>query len=1029
MAKKITNADEIIIAADLEQIFRSLGNTLKPEGSHFYTKCPNCSAEPEGRKKKGLYISPKQPLNFLPGAHGLAKCFSCDFHLNTSNFFQAHPHFLLPYREAIEKLATYTHVLPSFQQRKEAIPVASKQKVTGPNFRDQQLAESGLTLEDVTTKEILEDGTKMDVIRYTMGTRDASGNINTDGPDMQLHYFTLNNRRLELRKINSKGEPYGKPIPYTRQRNYNPEDHRDKNQKPMKYKSPYGTGVQPWHTNLLLNKYKRGAEVETLYIVEGEKKADCMAKFGMVAIGIGGITMLANNDILHPDFSQVIGALKVKNVVFVTDGDWDLIKANPNEPVNHRPAQFRSAVMNFEKYFRNLRNINLDVRRYWGYVKHFDGKPEVKGVDDLVVKHLNLDGEKLKSDFEKTINSKNGHGEFINCIEVSEWTPAKFNQYFHVDSIESFFHYYKDQLRNREKTIYGHTEYRWNKDADEFECAFPIEESERFWHYERGKQGRESYKILYHKIDTFFANRGIGRITIQTKPVVQTAWVHAENKQKIVRNINGVYARDFVRDTLHEMQEYGISDFIRNTGKLKDDRLEQLPYLDNQVQLLKHKKHVSYMFFKDLFWIITKEGIAERQPHEIEGYIWESQVIDRKPQLLKEKILRFTKDNRGKWDLFQSESFKKCHFANYLFNTGLSNKKPFDTLSVEGMDDVLQNFVNKVTALGYLIFRYFDPGCAKGIFAIDALRPGQDEDQASGRSGKSLFGEALVQLVNVVKMDGKAADFDNDKFRFGRITAETDVAFIDDMQKGSKYDPFYNAIVGNLQARALHKQEVTIPKELTPKFFFTTNYDIHGLLKNDSTMDRVHIMVFGDWYNKDYRPSDEFGCLFFDEWEEDQWNLFYNFAAECVQMYMLHGLVPAAEGQVRNKMLFHDINPTFKAWADEFYLTVNDSGKRTYEKFLIQGDPDERNKLVKSSLHETFLEYARKSNPRFTMNVTTFKTNIRSWGEYYGFILNPGKKWTKGGREYPDGGQWSASGTEYIVFGLNPEQIKNIQLG
>lgn len=1027
MGKRVINGDEIIAAADIEHILRSLGYDLRPAGNgHYYTKCPNCGKDPAENKRKGLYVSPGVEIKGLSSGRGIAKCFSCDFAITTANFFVTHPNYKLPYGESLIKLAEYTHVIPKFDEGKGRKPFDTRVKSLKATFRDLQLAESGLSLEDVTREETLDDGSRRDLIRYSMGTRDATGTINLTGPDMQLHYLALNGKRLEVQKVNGKGEPYGKPIPYTRQRNFNPEDHRDKNNRPMKYKAPYGSGVQPWHTNLLLTKFQRRAPVETLFIVEGEKKADCMAKYGMVTIGIGGIHMLAHNDTLHPDFAQVIGALQVKNVVFVTDGDWDLIKAKENEAVNIRPAQFRSAVQNFEKYFRNLRNINIDVRRYWAYVKHIDDKPDVKGVDDLVVKHLNNNGDPLKEDFKRSMISKSGNGELITCIEIGEWTPAKFNQYFHVDSIESFFNYYKDQLRGREKIIYGHTEYRWNDNIQEFECAFPIEESERFWQFERGRQGRDNFKILYHKIDTFFSNRGICRITLQSKPYYLTAWVHADGKRKTVKQIDGIYARDFVRDTLHEMQEYGISDYIRNNGKLKDDRLEQFPFIDNQVHVLKHKKHVAYMFFRDLFWVISKDNIGERQPHEIEGYIWESQVIDRKPVLLKEPMFTVLREKGGRWDLQFSKEAKNCQFLNYLFNTGRPMNKSLSELSEQEMDDTIQNFVNKATCLGYLIFRYFDPGCAKGIFAIDAFREGQDEDQASGRSGKSLFGEALVQLVNVVKMDGKAADFDNDKFRFGRISSETDVAFIDDMQKGSKYDPFYNAIVGNLQARAMHKQEITIPKELTPKFFFTTNYDIHGILKNDSTMDRVHTMVFSNWYHKDFRPTDEFGCLFFDEWEEEQWSLFYNCAAECLKLYMNVGLVAAAEGQVRTKMLFHNIHAMVRSWADDYFLKHTNTGKADYSNFMFPGNDPDNYRHEKVKLYDHFMEYARKSNMRFNMTVESFKVNIRHWAEFNGFIFNPNKVWKKGGVEHPHGGHWTSNGTEYFVFGLNDRQLAEL---
>ena len=35
-----------------------------------------------------------------------------------------------------------------------------------------------------------------------------------------------------------------------------------------------------------------------------------------------------------------------------------------------------------------------------------------------------------------------------------------------------------------------------------------------------------------------------------------------------------------------------------------------------------------------------------------------------------------------------------------------------------------------------------------------------------------------------------------------------------------------------------------------------------------------------------YSPVDHFGCIFFDEWDAEQWNLFYNFMMERIMIYL-----------------------------------------------------------------------------------------------------------------------------------------------
>jgi len=39
------------------------------------------------------------------------------------------------------------------------------------------------------------------------------------------------------------------------------------------------------------------------------------------------------------------------------------------------------------------------------------------------------------------------------------------------------------------------------------------------------------------------------------------------------------------------------------------------------------------------------------------------------------------------------------------------------------------------------------------------------------------------------------------------------------------------------------------------------------------------LIAFSDYYNESLKPVQEFGVNFFNEWDEKQWNLFYNFMA------------------------------------------------------------------------------------------------------------------------------------------------------
>lgn len=1029
---KILNADQIMDGITLLDIVEHEKLKIIPAGNSRYVQCPNCGVDPVEKKRKGLSISV---------AKDFGKCFQCNWSVNAKTFYQKLPQ-PLTYYETLEKIANIRGIEVEYSKSKtEKITVPATvekvkkiQKGYNSNFRDQQLAESGLKIEDVTSKERIDEKTTADKIRYTSGSKDEAGNI-VVGNDMVLHYLGLDRKPITFYRKNKKGEAIGKPMVYTRIRHQFPEAHVDKYGKPVKYASPHGSGIHLWYPELLLKKFEKSSAVDTLFIIEGEKKADWMAVNGMVTVGIGGIHNLAQNGTLHSDFAIIVNALSVKNVVFVTDSDWDTIKAKDKEPINLRTSSFLSAVINFEAYFRGLKNLGIDLTLYFAYVKTVADKPEIKGIDDLGL--YVEDGKKVKSDFTHAMNEKTGAGEYVNCVQITGWNRAKFSEMFHLQSVDSFIKHHAEYLKTVESFFYGRTEYKWDSENDKFIVAQPIEFSEMFWEKKPTKHNSDSFEFLPHKFDVFCVNRGIGKMTLQIKPKPIFQWVHAENKTKTTRIIDGIFIRDFVRDILHEMQEYEVSNYIRNNSKIKDDKLEQLPFIDNDVKMLEHQKPTAYLFFKQLFWIINAKEVIQRTPAEIEGYIWETQVIDAKPELLEKPLFLLSNEitqqendlpDIVRWIPEYNEVAKNCQFLQFMYNTSKLIQKDFTTYTEQEIHDTNQNFANKITGFGYLLHRYFDPAVAKGVVAIDSIRADQEDNQGMGRSGKSLIGRALKEMANVMEIDGKSPDFDNDKFLFGRINEETDIVFIDDLGRKANMERFYNPIVGNLIVREMHKQDRPISRKDTPKFYITTNFDIYGMLKSDSTADRIFIMIFGSYYNKDFRPSDEFGQLFFDDWEPAQWNLFYNFCACCLQAYLQHGLIKATDQDIQKKLLFHSIHASVKNWAEEYFYIYDDKGDLILDKFLHPANSQEKYKHDKTVLFEDFMKHAHKENPRFNMSTRVFKDNFIAWCKYKGLVFNPGRQKVLKKNTSPDGGDWKTNGIEYFVVGFSGSKSTDMPL-
>jgi hypothetical protein len=91
---------------------------------------------------------------------------------------------------------------------------------------------------------------------------------------------------------------------------------------------------------------------------------------------------------------------------------------------------------------------------------------------------------------------------------------------------------------------------------------------------------------------------------------------------------------------------------------------------------------------------------------------------------------------------------------------------------------------------------------------------------------------------------------------------------------------------------------------------------------------------FSDHYNEDHKPMDEFGHLFFNDWDEEEWNRFDNFMLECLQLYLEEGLIGCAPVNLVLRKLQDQTSPEFVEFVS---YNVNEGVeynlKDLYEKF------------------------------------------------------------------------------------------------
>ena len=326
-----------------------------------------------------------------------------------------------------------------------------------------------------------------------------------------------------------------------------------------------------------------------------------------------------------------------------------------------------------------------------------------------------------------------------------------------------------------------------------------------------------------------------------------------------------------------------------------------------KLNLLKHTKHSAYYPFKNGVVKITKNKKELLKYGEIGAHVWKDQVID------------FNIDIENDID------FNYVQYTKFIEK--ISNDDP-------------ERVAYAISLIGYLLHTYKDPTKS---YAVILAEETEDESQGGG-AGKGLFFKAIGKLVNLVSIDGKNFKLDK-SFAFQRVELSTQLIIIEDCRKNVDFEGFYSKITEGVTIEKKNKDEIYINYNDAPKFGFTTNYTIN--YSGGHGKRRVKVIEFSSFFNHKNTPLDYFGNALFNEWDNDEWNRFYNFMVECVQIYLENGIPVLDNTETINRkniklnfgedlLAYYDdiIKDKWHEFGNEYtsFLNINDLDKKDYSQ-------------------------------------------------------------------------------------------------
>jgi hypothetical protein len=337
----------------------------------------------------------------------------------------------------------------------------------------------------------------------------------------------------------------------------------------------------------------------------------------------------------------------------------------------------------------------------------------------------------------------------------------------------------------------------------------------------------------------------------------------------------------------------------------------------------------AHLFYNNGVVVVTKKTIDLIPFEEFPSWVWADQVIDR--------------------DFIKSEK-DDCDWKTMIRD--FASDEPDRVSSIE-------------STIGYLLHSYKDKANSPAVIINDE----EISDDPEGGTGKSMFADAISQIKNRVKIDGKGFDEKN-RFSYQTVKTDTQVLEFDDVNHKFPFDSLFSIITGGITLEYKGQTAIKIEFEDSPKIIISTNHSIPG--RGNSHERRRWELEFSKYYSKGgVTPIQKFGRRLFDEWDDKDWIAFDNYMINCLQYFLNNGLVESRFKNLLQRKFHQSTTSDFAEWAedkDNVFTKVPEATRSLPEMFnnFITDNPDYRN--MRRSLFGKWIvrygEYAFNCKPK-----------------------------------------------------------------
>ncbi len=441
-----------------------------------------------------------------------------------------------------------------------------------------------------------------------------------------------------------------------------------------------------------------------------------------------------------------------------------------------------------------------------------------------------------------------------------------------------------------------------------------------FWK-ETNRSGKSILSIDELAFFDFLQQAGFGRYWLKDSTGQETRSIFINVNNQIVKEVSTEQIRDFVYSHVLSLPDKITQNFkkhhlqtilIRQAGiHFSEFRLKVLKPLN--ITFHKDTEKSAFFYYKNCFVRATAAGITTHDYSELEGVIWQRQILNRD------------------FNQLDHDEIENAVFTQFQKNICRPRHTEFDEQGEHG-----KRLLSLQCATGYLLHRFRTGTRIPAVIFNDE----RITDEPRGRSGKGLTCRGISYIRPTVEIDGKQFD-PNYQHNFQNVKRDTNIIQFDDLNKKFNMENLFSILSNGITINIKGDPRPTeIPFSESPKIMMTTNYVLSG--DSDSHTGRKWEIVASPYYDVDFTPEIEFKMRLFEDFDSTEWSRFDNYMLSCAQLYLKHGIHKHTSEKLAIRKLIQATNSEFIEFTNELERNKWFDQAETFEHFKKQFPDYER---------------------------------------------------------------------------------------